>query len=139
MYITILNCLNLGSNYCLLISNDKTMDYISWLKRTQQVSVNSMEIEPISFANKFTNNIIKFACNASKKYPFRYNQNAQQAAKQQLFFLNTTECPFSHNTCPLFCYLYYGSSFSNRIDSYEKKKLDKFGRKYCNDIFINNK
>jgi hypothetical protein len=67
------NCLNLGKNYCPILSNDRTMDYMSWMERTHQVLVNSMRIDPISFSNKFTNNSIIYACNANKKYPFRFS------------------------------------------------------------------
>lgn len=80
------NCIKLGSAYCPKISNYWTNDYMSWIERTHQVLVNSMRIDPIQFSSKFTNNTIVFACTANKTYPYRYNANAQQAAKQQSFF-----------------------------------------------------
>jgi len=110
----------LGPSYCPKISATWTNDYMSWIERTHQVLVNSMRINPVAFATSFTNNTIIYACAVNNTYPFRYNANAQQAAKQQSFFLNVTGCPFSHNTCPSYCHLYSNScSFSNRIGTYE--------------------
>jgi len=117
--------IKLGPAYCPKISTRWTNDYMSWMERTHQVLLNAMRIDPIAFSSKFTNNTIVYACSTNNTYPYRYNANAQQAAKQQSFFLNTTGCPFSHNTCPNYCYLYNNScTFSDRIGTYEKNWIN---------------
>jgi len=42
--------------------------------------------------------------------PFRrYNANLQQAATQNSYYYTVPGCPFEHDTCPEFCYLYGGN------------------------------
>jgi len=58
-------------------------------------------------------------------YFLRYNPNLQQAAQQHSYLLTFPDCPFEHETCAQFCYLFKGGcDFPSRVFAYEPYLLN---------------
>ena len=80
-----------------------------YYERTHQVLFNGARMDPTGFKNNYFGASNSFACTTAVLAPLRYDPNLQQAAVQQSTFLSDPSCPFQHNTCSKYCYLYGGA------------------------------
>jgi hypothetical protein len=65
-----------------------------------------------------------YACTTAVLAPLRFGHNEHEAAKQQSWLLTLEGCPFQHETCSSYCYLYGGSCTpASRINTYQPSWL----------------
>lgn len=65
-------------------------------------------MDPIGFQTTYMGSTT-YACSTSALAPLRFRHNEHEAAKQQSWLLAQPGCPFQHETCASYCYLYGGS------------------------------
>ena len=86
--------------------------YASYQERTLHTMTNIVRTRPDLYN-------ATYACSPAARQPLRYDAGCHKAAKQQSWLLEQRGCPFGHETCGRYCYLYNGScSFSDRMRAY---------------------
>lgn len=93
---------------------------MGYQERTHQVLLNMARIDPTGFSTKYFSVDDAYACNVTANLrPLRYATTLQQAALQQSSIISDPACPFQHDTCSAYCYLYGSCAWDARIKKYE--------------------
>lgn len=108
----------LGPRYCpaAAVWSD---EYMSWPERTHMTLLNAARLDPTGF-HAMHDAGSAWPCGPTSARPAcTYDPDLHQAAKQQAWLLSQPGCPFQHDTCPRFCYLYHGDCrFDRRVRTY---------------------